>query len=341
MSGTSLDGLDIALCEFDLDQKWNYKIVRAVTIQYSQEMKNALSSIATGTALDLVKLNTSFGKFCGLQVAEFLKDGKEKIDFVASHGHTVFHQPLSGYTLQIGDGASLSAACGLPVVCDFRSLDVALGGQGAPLVPIGDQLLFGEYTYCLNLGGISNISFENSNKRFAFDICFCNIILNYLAQKKNLPYDNDGAIAARGLVDENLLKDLDQEEFYKMTFPKSLGREDVDKIILKFFESNKYNLSIEDQMSTALEHIGKQIGRYAESGTLLLTGGGAFNSELVKRIKKYSKAEVIIPNHLLVNYKEALIFAFLGLKRWRGETNCLMSVTGASKDNTGGAIFLS
>ncbi len=341
MSGTSLDGLDIALCEFRLDKKWDFEILDAETISYDPVMKEKLASLSSGSALDLAKMNVEFGKYSGEKVADFVKKKNLKADLVASHGHTIFHQPVSGYTLQIGEGAALSVACGLPVVCDFRTVDVALGGQGAPLVPIGDELLFGDYTYCLNLGGIANISFNREKKRMAFDICACNILFNYLAQKNGKAFDLNGDLASSGKLNQSLLIELDEIGYYSRSFPKSLGREDVDKILQEFFDGNKYNLSVEDMMATAVEHVSKQIGRCLTEGTVLVTGGGAFNSFLMERIRKYSSAEIVIPIPSLVNYKEALIFAFLGLKRWRSEVNCLATVTGAVRDNIGGSIYLS
>ncbi len=341
MSGTSLDGLDIALCHFTMDENWSFEIVAAETVSYDEAFKVKLSGLSKGSAIDLARFNIDFGRYCGEKVADFIKREKVAADFIASHGHTIFHQPAAGYTCQIGDGAALSVAAGLPVVCDFRTTDVALHGQGAPLVPIGDQLLFREYSYCLNLGGIANISFEKDGKRLAFDISACNILFNHLALEKGLSYDKDGEIAKSGKVHSGLLEKLDAGKYYSKAFPKSLGREDVDIILNEHFTMNSYSLNTEDLMATAVEHVARQIGKYAESGKMLVTGGGAFNSYLMARIKKYSGATLILPDPLLVNYKEALIFAFLGLRRWRSEYNCLSSVTGANRDNIGGAIYLS
>jgi anhydro-N-acetylmuramic acid kinase len=341
MSGTSLDGLDIALCEFNYADKWNYKILDAETISYDEEMRKKLASVGSGDAIGLARMNVSFGKFCGEKVADFIRKKNVKVDMVASHGHTIYHQPALGYTLQIGDGAALSAACSLPVVCDFRSLDVALGGQGAPLVPIGDKLLFDEFKYCLNLGGIANISFDQNGERIAFDICACNILFNYLAEKKGRVYDKNGELARSGIVHEKLLEELSKLEYYSRDFPKSLGREDVELILKDFIDSNQYGLSVEDLMATVLEHVAGEIARIAVDQKMLLTGGGTFNTVLVEAIKRHTASELIKPDDLLINYKEALIFAFLGLKRWVGEVNCLKSVTGANRDNIGGAIYLS
>ncbi len=339
MSGTSLDGLDIAFCDFTLDKTWSFQLLEAETVNYSPEMKEKLSSLSDGTAKELAEYHVYFGKFCGERVAEFVKRKKMTPDFVASHGHTIFHQPGIGLTLQIGEGAALAAASGFPVVCDFRSGDIALGGQGAPLVPIGDRLLFGRYTYCLNLGGIANISFESGGNRIAFDVCACNILLNYLAQKSGKAFDLNGEMAAAGKVHPGMLAKFNSLEYYSRPFPKSLGREDVDRDLIRFFEKNEFNLPLEDLMATAVEHIARQIGNNTGAGTMLVTGGGVFNTFLIQRLKEFTATEVIVPDPEIVNYKEALIFAFLGLKRWRSEVNCLKSVTGASRDNIGGAIY--
>jgi len=341
MSGTSLDGLDIAFCDFSFKDKWEYKIVQAETIEYDENMRIRLSSLAGSTALEFASFHVAFGKFCGDKVAAFLKRNKLKADFIASHGHTIFHQPALAFTTQIGDGAALSVAAGLPVVCDFRSVDVALGGQGAPLVPLGDELLFRDYTACLNLGGIANISFAKDGGRVAFDISVCNILFNYLAMKSGNTFDRDGEMARAGKVNSTLLEQLNSLPYYQMNYPKSLGREDVDKIIDNYIEKNEYNLSLQDLMATAVEHVAMQIAKFADTGSLLITGGGAFNRFLLFRLKEFSRAELCVPDPLLVNYKEALIFAFLGLKRWRSELNCLKSVTGAKRDSVGGAIYSS
>ena len=343
MSGTSLDGLDIAVCRFrKKGTKWEYKIIAATTVSYSSTLKNRLSSAMNSTAQEFAATDAFFGKFSGEQVKKMLSAKKIKADLVASHGHTIFHQPENGFTSQIGNGAYIAAATGLPVVSDFRTIDVALGGQGAPLVPIGDKLLFSEYDYCLNLGGIANVSFDATKKRIAGDICPANILLNKLAEEKGVRFDKDGKIAAKGTIDQALLKKLNSLSFYKKSFPKSLGREWVEEQIFPLLESS--TLSTEDKLATICEHIAFQIAAVlpAKKGaSLLVTGGGAFNKYLIKRIAEHVKhnTKVIVPDALTVSFKEALIFAFLGLKRIVGEPNALSSVTGASKDSVGGALY--
>jgi anhydro-N-acetylmuramic acid kinase len=339
MSGTSLDGVDLALCVFEKRKAgWSFTIESAETISYTTVQKRNLSNLGNVNSERFSQEHVAYGKFLGELVKDFLKRNKSKADFVASHGHTVFHQPSKAFTTQIGEGAALSAACGLPVVCDFRSADVALGGQGAPLVPIGDKYLFGEYDACLNLGGIANISFEKSGKRIAFDICPVNMVLNKLASEKGKSYDRDGRLALKGKVQQSLLNRLNSVSFYKKPFPKSLGREDVEKHFLRILENN--SSSTVDKLRTFCEHIAVQISAVAgPGGSMLVTGGGTFNSFLMSRVNENCNMEIVIPGKQIIGFKESVIFAFLGVLRWRNEVNCLSSVTGALRDSSGGAVY--
>jgi len=342
MSGTSLDGVDLAHCVFHLaDGRWSFEIKEAETVSYSDSWKSRLASLPSKSAMEFVAADREYGDYLGQLVKKFISNNHLQVDFVSSHGHTIFHQPEKRITSQIGSGAALAAACGLPVVCDFRSLDVALGGQGAPLVPVGDRLLFSDYDYCLNLGGIANISFEKNSERIAFDICPANMPLNALAQMEGQAYDKDGALARKGYIHETLLNNLNSLDYYSLAYPKSLGREWVED---KFFPLlNTNSLSIADRLCTCCEHIAIQIANVIKSngdtGKLYITGGGAFNKFLVERISEHLSSQIMLPEAKLVNYKEALIFAFLGVLRWRGENNCLKSVTGASKDSCSGAVY--
>ena len=341
MSGTSLDGVDIAYCQFSFDTVWSFRLIHAETIVYDAFWKKILGEIQNASAEKISEMDCSYGKLLGNLVKDFCKKYTISPDFISSHGHTVFHQPSKGFTKQIGSGANIAANSGFPVICDFRSLDVALGGQGAPLVPIGDKYLFPDADYCLNLGGIANISFEYNNERIAFDICACNLILNYYALKKGMSFDKDGQIAASGKISTVLLNSLNQLPYYSKPFPKSLGREDIEKDIIPLIDS--FNLSTEDVLSTFCEHISFQIGnitgKFNTGKKMLITGGGALNSFLKNSILKNSNTEVIIPNKEIIEFKEAIIFAFLGVLRIRNENNCLKTVTGASKDSCGGAIY--
>jgi anhydro-N-acetylmuramic acid kinase len=342
MSGTSLDGLDVAQCTFNLvDNKWQYAVERAKTFSYSPEWKLKLATAENLSGLDFMLLNNEVGKVTGDYINQFLGEEKSGIDFIASHGQTIFHQPNLGLTTQIGSGAIIAATTGIPVVCDFRSLDVALGGQGAPLVPIGDKLLFGEYDYCLNLGGFANISFDTSEeKRIAFDICPVNIIINYLIKDKRMDYDPEGSIGRQGIVSQKLLEELNNLSFYHQSGPKSLGKEWVLNQMLPIIK--KYQLATEDSLRTVYEHISIQIGNILNNQndrTILITGGGAHNQFLIELLHLHHSVKIIIPEKEIIDFKEALIFAFLGLLRYRNEINSLSSVTGAKQNNVGGVIY--
>ncbi len=341
MSGTSLDGLDLAYCTFThSEQGWQYAIVQAETIAYSKEWKNRLATIEKGTASDFALTDVEYGRLLGQLTREFVEKYALKPDFISSHGHTIFHQPGKRFTFQIGQGAAIAAETGIPVISDFRSLDVALGGQGAPLVPIGDRLLFSRFDFCLNLGGFANTSFESSGKRIAFDICPVNIVLNHLAGRCGKAYDPNGEMAAIGTISTSLLSKLNQLPYYQATAPKSLGKEWVLAHIYPLLDGS--NLPLNDLLATFCEHVAQQIGlatKTEKPTRLLVTGGGAFNEYLIQRIQHHTTHEVIIPDPMTINFKEALIFAFLGVLRWRNEVNCLSSVTGATKDSSGGAII--
>ena len=342
MSGTSLDGVDIAYCEFSYNEGWTFTLLQSETISYDAFWYKKLQVIHSSSAEEISVTDNNYGKLLGKLVKDFCYKYKLTPDFISSHGHTVFHQPQIGFTKQIGSGAHLSANAGFPVICDFRSLDVALGGQGAPLVPIGDKYLFAFADYCLNLGGIANISFDQNNERLAFDICACNLVLNYYSMKKGQAFDRDGNLAGRGNKNELLLKKINNLPYYSKSFPKSLGREDIEKDIISLI--NTFDLSIEDILATFCEHIALQIAKVTvqekNQKKMLVTGGGALNNFLLNCIIKNSNVEIIIPDKEIIEYKEAIIFAFLGVLRMRNEINCLKSATGASINNCGGAIYL-
>ena len=343
MSGTSLDGIDLALCDID---ESGYRVVAAETTPYYEEWRKRLSTLEQASAYEYALANVELGHLYGRTINTFLAKRGLKADAVASHGHTIFHQPKLGLTAQIGDGDAIAAETGLPVVSNFRTLDVALGGQGAPLVPIGDELLFGQYDACLNLGGIANISYRADGKRVAFDICPCNMALNRLAAMLGYPYDKGGINARGGQVHTCLLHELDALEYYTAMGPKSLGKEwFVDQFwpLVKGFIGVVPSLSkVRDALATVSAHIAMQVGRVLEVhgiGTLLVTGGGAWNSYLIEQIGEYRPATAItVPDELTVNYKEAVIFALLGYLRLGGKVNTLASVTGAKCDSVGGVL---
>lgn len=346
MSGTSLDGLDLCACEFTGDiNSVEFKIIHAETLDYPDEWRNILKNAADLSGEKLIQLHHNLGFYFGNSVKDFINRNQITPSLIASHGHTVFHQPQNGFTLQIGSGANIAAITGIDTVCDFRTKDVALGGQGAPLVPIGDHYLFGNYEACLNLGGIANISFIKEEKRVAFDICPVNMALNFYAEKLNLSYDNKGEIAASGKVIEDLIRQLNQLSFYSETGPKSLGKEWFEKyfmpVIADYEKEN--NSEIADILCTLVEHIAIQNSRIFSEGNIkgpvLVSGGGALNDFLIRRIISNTNTEISIPDVALINYKEALIFALLGWLYSENKTNTFSSATGASRDSIGGALY--
>lgn len=339
MSGTSLDGIDLVYVQFHKKDYKNFKILAADTISYKDDWKEKLQTAIHFSKGKLLKLDTEYGELLGAEINVFIKKNKIKdIDFVASHGHTVLHEPDKGITLQIGNGKVISDITNQKVVCDFRTQDVNYGGQGAPLVPIGDELLFANYDYCVNLGGFANVSFKENNKRIAFDICPVNIVLNYYVQKLGLQYDDKGEIAKKGEINNSLLEKLNTLDFYKKVPPKSLGLEWVQSIVLPIID--EVEKDIPTILRTFIEHSAIQIGKIIfNNESILITGGGVFNSFLMRRIEFYSGRKIQIQSKELINYKEALIFAFLGLLRVENQVNCLRSVTGAKKDHSSGVIF--
>ena len=338
MSGTSLDGLDLCCVHFDFDGTWHYRIVKAESVDYPEELRRALGSAQDMTALEYARLHSDYGLYLGRQVRAFVERNRLKADLVASHGQTIFHQPGVRFTAQSGSGAGIAAECGIDTVCDFRTTDVALGGQGAPLVPIGDAILFGDYDYCLNLGGFSNISFDGGDRRLAYDISPVNYVLNHYAGFCGQSFDRAGAMARRGKVCDALLSRLNALDFYTQSGPKSLGREWVEAVVYPLVDS--YKLPVEDVLATFVEHVAVQIGRNVRGGRVLVTGGGARNVFLLERMRAVApQAEYIVPDSLTIDFKEALIFALLGALYVAGRPNCLSSVTGAVRDNIGGCLY--
>lgn len=342
MSGTSLDGIDLTLCRFNkTGQQWKYRIIAADTYEYPTEWKKKLNDAAGLDAGSFLLLHQEYGSYVGDLVHQFLSEHDLTADLVAAHGHTIFHQPERGFTFQLGSGAALASRCKLDTVSDFRTLDVALGGQGAPLVPVGDELLFGNYKFCLNLGGFANISNQIDGIRIACDICPVNMIANELASRKDLEFDKDGMLGSKGNIVPELVDVLNNLDFYSRPAPKSLGREWVVTSVFPLI--TQYHVSVEDLLRSVYEHMAIQISRYIneyDPGEVLVTGGGAFNTFLMRLIREKSKSILIVPDNQLVKFKEALIFAFLGLRRYRNEINCLSSVTGASRNSSSGIVNL-
>ena len=348
MSGTSLDGLDLAYCHFAKNgEQWVFSLEKTQSIAYDEEIQKQLKTAILLPSDKLLIQHNHYGSWLGQQTLNFINEHQLEVDFIASHGHTIHHQPQNGLTFQIGEGQHLSNTVQLPVVCDFRTGDVALGGQGAPLVPIGDALLFGAYDYCLNLGGIANISFEKQGKRVAYDIGIANMVLNYLCQKVNKTYDHNGDMARSGVCNETLFNALNALPYYELPSPKSTGYEWFTNEIVPIMENT--NDTIENKLNTAVRHTAFQIGKEiatqqkpAVKQKLLITGGGALNGYFTEILPEYlpKNIEIIIPKKEIIEFKEALIFALMGVLRMRNEINILSSVTGASNNSSGGVVYL-
>lgn len=355
MSGSSLDGLDIVFAEFhEQAGKWNYEIKAAACYPYPAEWVEKLKSAIELNAKDYMQLHCNYGHYIGQEVKKFMADQQLqfKIGLVSSHGHTTFHVPSRKMTAQLGDGAAIASELQLPVITDLRAMDVAFGGQGAPIVPIGEKYLLGNYDYYLNLGGIANISSNNPARYIAYDICAANRVLNMLVNEMGKEFDDRGAMASSGKVVEELLMRLNLLDYYQQPFPKSLANDFGTDTVYPLIKDA--GIAIPDALRTYVEHIATQVyqsvyllqsdGKEEKKvSRLLVTGGGALNDFMVSRIRELLGSlhtEVIVPEPELVNFKEAMIMAFIGVLRWRQEYNVLSSVTGAARDSIGGAIWL-
>jgi anhydro-N-acetylmuramic acid kinase len=342
MSGTSLDGVDLAHIQFQIkDSKWAFEILECETISYDSNWISVLKTAVDYNENQLLELNKNYTLLLASIITDFIKKHNlENLDAVCSHGHTILHQPQNGFTLQIGNLPEIAKLIQQNVVCDFRVQDVQLGGQGAPLVPIGDRILFAEYDYCMNLGGFSNVSFEENDTRIAFDISAVNTVLNFYANQLGLDYDDKGQISRTGICNVDLLNELNTLDFYQKKHPKSLGFEFVKEVILPIIE--RHPITIEDKLNTYTEHIAIQIALALpnKKGSMLTTGGGAYNDFLIERIQFHlPQMDIIIPSKKTLEFKEALIFALLGVLKMRGEVNALQSVTGAKHDHSSGVIY--
>jgi anhydro-N-acetylmuramic acid kinase len=353
MSGSSLDGLDIAFAEFQENAgKWNYEIGEADCYSYSADWIEKLRSATSLNSLDYQLLHVEYGHYIGGQINRFIEDKKlhYQVALISSHGHTTFHAPLKKMTAQLGDGASIAAETQLPVITDLRAMDLAFGGQGAPIVPIGEKWLLGDFDFFLNLGGIANISFK-SEPYLAFDICAANRVLNMLVNNEGKEYDERGEMAQHGEINFELLQKLNGLDYYNQPYPKSLANDFGTDIVYPMIVNT--GCKTRDALRTYVEHIVIQIKNaitglvspkdQAIGRRLLVTGGGAFNTFLIDTLGKELKqlqVEVIVPGEKLIQYKEAMIMAFMGVLRWRQEYNVLSSVTGASRDSIGGALWI-
>jgi anhydro-N-acetylmuramic acid kinase len=351
MSGSSLDGLDIVFAELHENSgSWNFEIIKADCYPYSEEWIERLKNATALPALEYQLLHTDYGQYLGGQVLRFINENELhfQVGLIGSHGHTTFHLPAQRMTAQLGDGAAIAAKTGLPVVSDLRALDVAFGGQGAPIVPIGEKLLLKEYSLFLNLGGIANISFNGPDKYTAFDVCPANRVLNMIAAKEGKKYDAGGEMASLGNVDNGLLQKLNALDYYRQPFPKSLANDFGTGTVYPLVRS--FGLTHFDELRTVVEHIVQQVKMAVQNekvkmqnSKMLVTGGGAFNTFLIGRLREELSLldiEVVVPDEKLVNYKEALIMALIGVLRWRQEATVLASVTGAQRDSIGGALWI-
>lgn len=342
MSGTSLDGIDLAHIIFSVKEGiWHFDIYESETIAYDDEWLNKLREAVGYTAAQLHKLDKDYTALLGGIINRFIQQHKIKnTDAVCSHGHTILHQPQNNYTLQIGNLPALKKIINQTIVCDFRVQDVQLGGQGAPLVPVGDRLLFSDFDYCLNLGGFSNVSFESGSRRLAFDISPVNTVLNFYANSAGHSYDDKGNMSRAGKIHFALLDELNALDYYKKPYPKSLGFEFVKETVLPLIE--RFNIPLHDKMCTFTEHVAIQTNEaFAKKNSrLLITGGGAYNDFLIERIRFYlPETTVVIPERKTIEFKEALIFGLLGVLKLRNEINVLSSVTGAKHDHSSGVVY--
>ncbi|MCU0403062.1 MAG: anhydro-N-acetylmuramic acid kinase [Chitinophagaceae bacterium] len=356
MSGSSLDGLDVAFVVFrETGGKWSYEIEVAECLPYDAEWLQKLKGATELSAKEYLILHSAYGKYTGQQVLHFIEKHnlQHRVQIIASHGHTTFHEPAMGMTAQLGDGAAIAAVSGINTISDLRAMDVALGGQGAPIVPLGEKLLFSGYPLLLNLGGIANLSAALPTGYIAYDICPANRVLNMLANEKGAEYDQDGQIARSGFVRDEALAELNRLSYYSEPYPKSLANDFGTEIVYPLLK--KRNLGTSDAMRTMTEHIVIQITRNtgrllsklsSESNTqpkMLVTGGGALNTFLMERLANSLKplgVEMVVPDLQTIQYKEALIMALLGVLRWREENTVLHTVTGSSRSSIGGAVWI-
>jgi anhydro-N-acetylmuramic acid kinase len=354
MSGSSLDGLDIVFVELEESRgTWSYTIKSADCYAYNEVWQQRLSNSKKLNAYDYMVLHTAYGKFLGESVNRFVEEHNlhHRVQLIVSHGHTVFHAPELNMTAQLGDGATIAAITGINVVSDLRAVDVALGGQGAPIVPIGEKLLLPGFNLYLNIGGIANLSLQSEEEFIAFDVCPANRILNMLALREGKEFDEDGQLAKDGSIHKELLDKLNGLEYYHQRYPKSLSNDFGTDVVYPVIES--VNINIKDALRTYTEHIAFQISLSIQdivnrkqetvNRKLLVTGGGAFNNFLIERLKENINGlhiEIIIPEDNLIKYKEALIMAMLGVLRWREENTVINSVTGAIRSSIGGAVWI-
>ena len=341
MSGTSIDGVDLVYANFFYDKHWSFKILKSKTYEYDEDWQNILKNLIDKDHNSIKLIDKNYTKLLSKYISSFIEDFSiKKIDFISSHGHTALHDPSNSITYQIGNLKELSDYIGLKVICDFRAQDVKLGGQGAPLVPVGEKYIFPEYDNLINLGGFANITIKSNNNLTAYDICPVNIVFNHLSNLRHLKYDDKGKIASSGKLNIELFDCLQSLDYYKQISPKSLGVEWVNKNILPLINSFS-EIPLKDLLNTFSKHFASQIASNIKSAKkTLITGGGAYNDYLIQNIINLTESEIIIPSSEIVENKEALIFGFLGVLKDLNINNCYSSVTGATKDHSSGNIFI-
>ncbi len=349
MSGSSLDGLDIAHCVIKLNpqakspqdfrREMRFEIPEAKEVKFSTILQNALKSAPQLSISELAELDSRFGLWIGQQIVEHFD--LTDIQFIASHGHTVLHNPARAYSLQIGSGAQIAAATQRPVICDFRNTDIALGGQGAPLAPMVEYYLFPQYSHFVNLGGIANLGIIQDDHIRGFDICVCNQALNHLAGHIGQDYDDRGKMAAQGRSIPSLLGQLNGLPYLKLPAPKSMSNEDVQNTILPILDNN--GADTRDKLHTVTQHISYQIAQQLlgiHPTKILITGGGAYNDFLVHSIEQRLGHKIPRASDQVIRYKETLLMSLLGTLRWLKINNIAKSVTGAQRDSCSGAVYL-
>ena len=354
MSGSSLDGADLAWCTFQFAEDDPAKLVswtlhRGVTIPYDEGWQQRLRNAPALSGRGLWLLHTELGLHYGHMLRTFVDELPEKVDFIASHGHTVFHYPDQHTTTQIGDGAAIAAVLNMPVIDQFRTQDMALGGQGAPLAPLADRYFFPEYFACLNLGGISNISIKTDRGYVAFDVGGANQVLDAMMQEIGKDYDENGQLARTGQLIPALKQAADALSFHAQQPPKSLGNDWVRERLLPLFKDQQY--ALEDRLHTYCHHVAGQIAaslhqvakneniELTDQQQLLVAGGGGFNGflcECIAAVIQPVQLEIAAPD--IIAFKEAALMALAGALRWQQQPNVIPSVTGASRAAVGGAI---
>ena len=341
MSGTSIDGIDLVYVNFFYNTSWTFKILSSTTYKYDNDWQNILKNISDKNLDSIKQIDKKYTKLLSIYIQKFIKEFSiKKIHFISSHGHTSLHNPSKSLTYQMGNLKDLSSYLGLKIICDFRVQDIKLGGQGAPLVPVGEKFLFPEYDTLINIGGFANITIRSNNSLIAYDICPVNIVFNHLSNLIDLKYDDKGKIALSGKINNELYNCLESLDYYKQVSPKSLGAEWVTQFILPIINSF-IEIPIEDLLNTFSKHFASQIANNIKSADkILITGGGAYNDYLIQNIKDLTDYEIIIHNSEIIEYKEALIFGFLGVLKDLNINNCYSSVTGAIKDHSSGNIFI-